>query len=89
MTFSLGAEPDWLVVGSVSIRFLWLDEDDGSFSWDGTMVRLHDTAKLHNGTTQWYDEMVRWHNMSRWRDGTMAQYTMAKLHNDIVFSLMC
>ena len=50
VTFGLGTEPVWSVVGSVGLWFLWLDEDDGSFSWDGTMVQLHDMAKWHNGT---------------------------------------
>ena len=58
VTFGLGAKPVRSVVGSVGLRFLLrLDEDDGSFSWDGTMVRLHNAAKRHDGTMQWYDEM--------------------------------
>ena len=59
VTFGHGVEPVWSVVGSVGLWFLWLDEDDGSFSWDGTMIRLHDTEKWHNGTMQLYDEMAQ------------------------------
>ena len=49
-TFGLGVEPVQSVVGSVGLRFLWLDEDDGSFILDDTMVQLHDTAKWQDGT---------------------------------------
>ena len=74
MTFGLGVESVWSAVSSVGLWFFQLDEDDGSFSWDGTMLRLHDMAKWHDGTMRWYDTMARWHNMAQWYNGMMSRY---------------
>ena len=52
VTFGLGVEPVWSLVGSVGLWFLWLDEDDGSFSWDGSIAQYGKMAR-------WYDGMVR------------------------------
>ena len=80
MTFGIGVEPVWSVVGSVGLRFLWLDEDVGSFSLDDTMVQLYNTAKWHNGAMRWYNEMVRRYDGTIFHNGAMAQCTMAQLH---------
>ena len=80
MTFGIGVEPVWSVVGSVGLQFLWLDEDVGSFSLDDTMVQLYNTAKWHNGAMRWYNEMVRRYDGTIFHNGTMAQCTMAQLH---------
>ena len=42
----------------VGLRFLWLDEDVGSFSLDGMIVQLQNTEKWHNGAILWYNEMI-------------------------------
>ena len=52
VTFGLGVETVWSVVGSVGLWFLWLDEDDGSFSWDGSIAQYGKMAR-------WYDAMVQ------------------------------
>ena len=72
VTFGIGVKPVWSVVGSVSLRFLWLEEYVGSFSLDDTMVQLHDTAKWHNGMMQWYNEMVRGYNGTIFHNGAMV-----------------
>ena len=58
VTFGIGVDPVWSVVGSVGLGFLWLDEDVGSFSLDDTMVRFHDTEKRHDGTMRWFNDMA-------------------------------
>ena len=89
VTFGLGVEPVRSVVGSVGLQFIWLDEDDGSFSWDGTMIRLHNTAKWHDGTMRWYDEMARQYDGTichngRWYNGTMYDGTIAQCYSFII-----
>ena len=86
VTFSLGVKPVWSVVGSVGLQFLWLDEDDGSFSWDSWIARYSKMAQWYDAMVRWDGTTVWWHNMPQWRNGTMTQCTMAQLHNALVFS---
>ena len=69
VTFGRGVKPVWSVVGSVSIWFLLLDEDDGSLRWDGTMKQWHDMTQCHNGTMQCNGiTMVGWHDIEQWHN---------------------